>query len=239
MRHAFEFFQSLLDAAAQSRRHAKRLTKLLDGPGLDQDAATTQPLLDSLAARTRAFDIQQAIGAIPGCQKYQAVVEADGSQPVLATHVTRSPFDAPSFAAVVLGMAGTMGLPERVLADAGFASASAVGALRERGVDPLVAIARTQPCWPYDFRPPPDNPKPKRTVSAPWRVAMQERMQTDEARAHYRKRNQAVESVFGIIKSAIGFRRFSLRGLVGIAAEWTLVTLAYNCRRMTTLIASA
>jgi len=46
-----------------------------------------------------------------------------------------------------------------------------------------------------------------------------------------------VEPAFGIIKNAIGFRRFSLRGLAKVAAEWTLVTLAYNCRRMTTLMA--
>ncbi len=68
---------------------------------------------------------------------------------------------------------------------------------------------------------------------------MQEKMQTNEARTHYRKRKQTVEPVFGIIKSAMGFRRFSLRGLTKIASEWTLVTLAYNCRCMTNLIARA
>lgn len=62
-------------------------------------------------------------------------------------------------------------------------------------------------------------------------------MQTEQAKAHCRKRMQTVEPAFGIIKSAIGFRRFSLRGLAKVAAEWTLVTLAYNCRRMTTLMA--
>ena len=33
----------------------------------------------------------------------------------------------------------------------------------------------------------------------------------------------------------MGFRRFHLRGLAKAAAEWTLVALAYNCRRMTRL----
>lgn len=50
-------------------------------------------------------------------------------------------------------------------------------------------------------------------------------MQTEQAKAHCRKRMQTVEPAFGIIKSAIGFRRFSLRGLAKVAAEWTLVTL--------------
>jgi hypothetical protein len=38
--------------------------------------------------------------------------------------------------------------------------------------------------------------------------------------------------VFGIVKSAIGFIRFHLRGLTNVAAEWTLITLAGNCRRL-------
>jgi hypothetical protein len=30
----------------------------------------------------------------------------------------------------------------------------------------------------------------------------------------------------------MGFRRFSLRGLVKVRIEWTLVTLAYNLKRL-------
>jgi hypothetical protein len=30
----------------------------------------------------------------------------------------------------------------------------------------------------------------------------------------------------------MGFRRFSLRGLVKVRLEWTLVTLAYNLKRL-------
>jgi hypothetical protein len=41
-----------------------------------------------------------------------------------------------------------------------------------------------------------------------------------------------IEPVFGVIKSAIGFTRFHLRGLANVTAEWLLVTLAYNCRRL-------
>jgi hypothetical protein len=36
-------------------------------------------------------------------------------------------------------------------ADAGFASGPAVAALAARGIEPLVAIGRTQPHRPYDF----------------------------------------------------------------------------------------
>jgi len=38
--------------------------------------------------------------------------------------------------------------------------------------------------------------------------------------------------VFGIIKAALGFRQFSLRGLGKVRTAWTLVTLAYNLQRL-------
>ena len=41
-----------------------------------------------------------------------------------------------------------------------------------------------------------------------------------------------VEPVFGIIKEALGFRRFHLRGLAKVNLEWTLVRLAYNIKRL-------
>jgi hypothetical protein len=37
---------------------------------------------------------------------------------------------------------------------------------------------------------------------------------------------------FGIIKSVLGFRQFSLRGLDKVRSEWSLVTLACNIKRM-------
>ncbi len=100
------------------------------------------------------------------CYNAQAVVDADGSQLVLATHITRSPPDAPGFADVVLSIAQTIGLPERVLADAGFASERAIEAFQKHHIELLVAIAHTQRHCSYDFRPSLDNLKPKRRVSS-------------------------------------------------------------------------
>ena len=33
-------------------------------------------------------------------------------------------------------------------------------------------------------------------------------------------------------KSVLGFRQFSLRGLAGARGEWSLVTMAWNVKRM-------
>lgn len=50
-----------------------------------------------------------------------------------------------------------------MLADAGFASGAAVAKLEAKKIEPLVAIAKTQAHWPYDFRPP-SQPKPERRI---------------------------------------------------------------------------
>ena len=46
--------------------------------------------------------------------------------------------------------------------------------------------------------------------------------------ATYRKRKQTVEPVFGQIKEARGFRRFLLRGIEKVSAEWDLICLTHN-----------
>jgi len=63
-------------------------------------------------------------------------------------------------------------------------------------------------------------------------------LKTADAKALYKKREQTVEPVFGISKSVLGFVRFRLRGLQNIATEWTLIALAYNCRRIMRLEAA-
>jgi hypothetical protein len=43
-----------------------------------------------------------------------------------------------------------------------------------------------------------------------------------------------VEPVFGQIKEARGFRRFSLRGLESVQAEWQLVAAVHNLGKLFT-----
>jgi hypothetical protein len=61
---------------------------------------------------------------------------------------------------------------------------------------------------------------------------MQTGREAEDAKARYAKRKHAVEPVFGITKSAMGFRRFTLRGLRNGASEWLPTALARNCRRL-------
>ncbi len=57
-------------------------------------------------------------------------------------------------------------------------------------------------------------------------------MATDEARSAFKERKQLVEPVFGIIKDQQGLRRFLLRGLGNVAAEWALMATAFNLRTL-------
>ncbi|KPH85868.1 transposase [Komagataeibacter intermedius AF2] len=174
--------------------------------------------------RSDAHAFRQAYNA-------QAVVCAEGSQLIVTTGVVATSADAPSFASTVLSMENTIGLPKTVLADTGYANGQAVRDLRKKGIDPLVAIGRPRARRPYDLRPHPEAKEPRR-ITEPWRPAMKDRLETTEAGDVYRLRKQTVEPVFGIIKSVMGLRRFTLRSLAKVTTEWTLVALAYNRRRM-------
>jgi len=55
-------------------------------------------------------------------------------------------------------------------------------------------------------------------------------MESREAKQVYRLRKQLVEPVFGIVKDQQWARRFLLRGLINVAAEWTVLATAFNLR---------
>jgi len=66
-------------------------------------------------------------------------------------------------------------------------------------------------------------------------ACMQYNLQSKEGRDIYAKRKRTVEPVFGIIKNVLEFRQFSMRGLKKAHAEWQLVCMAWNIKRMFTL----
>jgi hypothetical protein len=60
-----------------------------------------------------------------------------------------------------------------------------------------------------------------------WR-AMRDKLKTDDGHEVCRHRKHIVEPVFGHVKEARRFRRFSLRGITKVRGEWTLVSLVHN-----------
>ena len=57
-------------------------------------------------------------------------------------------------------------------------------------------------------------------------------METEEAKEMYDQRKLLVEPVFGIIKEQLGARKFLLRGLANVSAEWTVLATAFNLRTL-------
>jgi hypothetical protein len=57
---------------------------------------------------------------------------------------------------------------------------------------------------------------------------MREKLRTVEGRAVYKMRKAVVEPVFGQTKEARGFRKFLLRGLEKVQAEWKLICATHN-----------
>ena len=169
----------------------------------------------------------------------QAAVDTEGSLLVLGAYVTDAANDKQQLVPAVQSVVAEVREVTAVLADTGYFSEKAV-AVVEGGNGPTayVAVEKTgHHRTVADLLAPPE---PETPTSGPTdREAMRHRLRTATGRAAYKKRKETVEPVFGIIKSVMGFRRFLLRGMRKVALEWSLVTLAYNFRRLARLIAAA
>jgi len=170
-------------------------------------------------------------GGFEQCYNAQAVVAA-GSLLVVVADVVQAPNDKQQLQPMLEQMSAlpeTLGKVDVLLADNGYFSEANVEACAAAGIDPLIAMGR-EPHHPSlaerfaDAPPPPDVATPLKTMA--------HRLKTPEGKKLYGLRKQTPEPVFGIIKSALGFRKFLLRGLDRVRGEWSLVTMAWNMKRM-------
>ncbi|MDH4231149.1 MAG: IS1182 family transposase [Nitrospirota bacterium] len=165
----------------------------------------------------------------------QAVVDADGSQLVLAARVTQCASDSNELVANVKMVSESIGKVAVVLADSGYANGAEVDQLQQRSakdkIEVYVAVS-AEDRRRYDYRPERKEDKPVKNICTPWKLQMKEKIETETGRALYSRRKQTVEPVFGVIKAAMGFRQFLLRGLDKVRGEWQLVTMAYNFKRL-------
>jgi transposase len=74
--------------------------------------------------------------------------------------------------------------------------------------------------------------KPSESRSDGLRAAMTAKLQSDDGKACYAKRQQTVEPVFGQIKEVRGARRFQRRGLRACTAEWKLLCGTHNLLKL-------
>jgi len=170
-------------------------------------------------------------GGFEQCFNAQAVV-ATQSLLVVAVGVVQAPNDKQQIAPMlgeIAALPEDLGRPETLLADNGYFSEANVTLCAAANIEPLIAPGRQSHHPSLHERlaaaaPAPDNP----TLVE----AMAYRLRTPQGKALYALRKQTPEPVFGIIKSVMGFRQFLLRGLDQVRGEWSLVTMAYNIKRM-------
>jgi transposase len=176
-------------------------------------------------------------GGFEQCYNAQAVVAA-GSMLVIANDVVQAPNDKQQLEPM---LAKTSALPKKLgkaeimLADNGYFSEANVKACTAAKIEPLLAMGRDShhPSLQERFAEAPAAPENPTPVEA-----MAHRLQTPEGKKLYALRKHTPEPVFGIIKSVLGFRQFLLRGLENVKGEWTLVTMAWNLKRMFVLKAA-
>jgi len=113
--------------------------------------------------------------------------------------------------------------PDLVLADAGYRSEENFQKLEAREIEALIPLGK-------EGKNKARNPEHKATIR------MGCKMKTKSGRRRYKERKFLVEAPFGWIKNVLGFRTFSLRGLEKVGAEWNLVCLATNLRRMRKMV---
>lgn len=168
----------------------------------------------------------------------QAAVDTEGNMLVLGGYVTDAPNDKQQLKPAVDCVPKAVRKTTQVLADTGYHSDAAVAAVEaDGGPTVYAAVEKTgyhRTVGDLPAQPAPEEPPP----GLSGKDAMRLRLRTASGRAACKKRKETVEPFFGIVKAAMGFRRFLLRGLKKVNLEWCLVRVACNFRRLATLLAA-
>ena len=159
----------------------------------------------------------------------QAAVTQE-SMLIVATSLSNHPNDKQEVKPTVNALSPQLGRAKAAALDTGFFSEANIRFLEERNIDPYIAIGRDS--HQRDVAsllagvptPPPVDASPTEKMAY--------KLCTEIGHAIYALRKSTVEPVIGIIKEVLGFRQFSLRGLLPAAGEWSLVCLAFNLKRL-------
>ena len=166
-------------------------------------------------------------------QAYNAQAAVDvGTMIIVESHISQAPNDKQE---ITPALASLNTLPEKLgkvdtmLADAGYFSKDNVASCEKSEIDSFIPPNREKHNQPLTarFSDPEPLPEDADTIDR-----MRHKLKTVEGRKVYAQRKSTIEPVFGIIKHVLGFRQFFLRGLEAVSAEWTLVSIAWNIKRM-------
>jgi transposase len=169
-------------------------------------------------------------------QHYNVQVAVDQSSFLIVSNtVSNHPNDHDEAIPTLNAIPQEVGKPNAVALDNGYFSTNNISGIESLGVEPYIATGREphHKSW-KDYFPveqlvvPPEDASPM--------VKMAFKLKTEIGKAIYRARKYTAEPVIGIIKEILGFRQFSLRGFEGISGEWALVCIAFDIKRLHTLL---
>lgn len=174
-------------------------------------------------------------GGFEQAYNVQAAVDT-ATKLIIATHITQKPNDSQELKPTLENLATLpieLGAITELIADSGYFSEDNVTACEGKAITPYIAAGRdqhNQPLWDRFLEPPPLHDDADSVTK------MKHRLRTAVGKAVYALRKVTSEPVFGIIKQAMGFRSFLLRGKEAAEGEWNLVCMAYNIKRLHALI---
>jgi transposase len=157
----------------------------------------------------------------------QAVVESE-TQVILAAQVTQQANDKQQLKPLIEQLKVNLDsrVPQELSADAGYFSEDNVNYMEGQKIEPYVATGRQKRGAP------PAMPVEALAAGATIRERMAAKLQTPTGKKVYSRRKETVEPVFGQIKEARGIRRFLLRGLGSVQAEWSLICATHNLMKL-------
>lgn len=161
-------------------------------------------------------------------QAYNAQIAVDANaQIIVAAEITQECNDKKQLVPMMVKAKENLGqLPDNVSADAGYFSENNITSKELEGLSLHI---------------PPDKQKHNDTafavdekIEGELSVAdqMRRKLRTESGHDIYRMRKAIVEPVFGQIKEVRGFRRFSMRGLTKVKAEWSMICLTHNLLKL-------
>jgi transposase len=237
--------------AEQRRRDEERAEREAEGRRRGKEPAPIDPTPEDKAqtnfTNPEAKIMKQSNKGFDYSYNAQAVVDG-AEQIIVAAEVTNAANDKQQ--AVPMAQAalnnldgagierpmGADGHPAPIpnTADTGYFSEKAVETLETMGIDPHIATGRQK------HHEAPVEPEPAAlSAEASAEEKMRYKLKTAAGKALYAARKHIVEPVFGMTKSARGIRRFLLRGLEKVSAEWQLICLTHNLLKIWRRINSA
>ena len=114
-----------------------------------------------------------------------------------------------------------------MLGDAGYYSEQNALKLEQRGIDPCLATERLKHNEKVSSA-----PRGRIPAGSSAKQRMARKLRTKKGREKYAMRKGMIEPIFGQLKQVLGFRQFSMRGLMLMRGEWRLMATVHNLLKL-------